>query len=388
MNKVITLLTVIQLLCACQTNTTEQETQTPPTPESATQAHPTADAYLSKSPIAITSTVSSRSAGGPHDFYSEGDYWWPDPENPNGAYIRRDGKTNPDNFVAHRHAMVDLSKAVSALVAAYKDTGDRKYATKAMQYLRTWFLDPQTSMTPHLLYAQAISGKVTGRGIGIIDTIHLIEVAKAIEVLRHLGYLAGEELVGLTGWFDQYLTWMTTHEYGLDEQMHGNNHSTWYAAQVAAFAALTGRETEMELARQRFKALLPAQMNEEGGFIDELKRTKPYIYELFHLEGYAILAEIASSPTDNLWAYTENGRSLKKGWDFMLPYLEDKASWPYPPDVQNFDEVPLQTVGLLLAARAYDSKRMMKVWSSLSPEQNSPEIERNFPVRRTGLWVD
>jgi hypothetical protein len=257
-----------------------------------------------------------------------------------------------------------------------------------MAYLRTWFTDPETSMTPHLLYAQAISGKVTGRGIGIIDTIHLIEVAKAIQVLRELGYLGGEELAAVTSWFDQYLTWMTTHAYGLDEQMHGNNHSTWYAAQVAAFAALTGREAEMELARQRFKALLPAQMNEDGGFIDELKRTKPYIYELFHLEGYAVLAELASSPTDDLWTYTENGRSLKRGWEFMLPYLEDKATWPYPPDVQNFDEVPLQTVGLLLAAKAYDSERMMKVWSSLSPEQNSPEIERNFPVRRAGLWVE
>jgi hypothetical protein len=352
-----------------------------------TQSHP-ADAWLEQQPIPITAEVSPRSAGGAHDFYSEGDYWWPDPDNPDGPYVRRDGNTNPDNFVAHRHAMVDLSKAVSALVAAYQETGDQKYADHAMKYLRTWFSDPATSMTPHLLYAQAISGKVTGRGIGIIDTIHLIEVAKAIQVLRDLGYLKGGELATIIGWFDEYLTWMTTHQYGLDEQMHGNNHSTWYAAQVASFAALTGRETEMALARQRFKALLPVQMNEEGGFIDELKRTKPYIYELFHLEGYSVLAELASTPEDNLWEFSENSRSLKKGWAFMVPYIEDKASWPYPPDVQNFDEVPLQTVGLLLAAKAYNDDRMMKVWKGLKPDQNSPEIERNFPVRRPGLWVE
>lgn len=352
-----------------------------------TPTHP-ADVWLKQEPIPITAAVSPRSAGGPRDFYSEGDYWWPDPDNPDGPYIRRDGKTNPDNFVAHRHAMVDLSKAVSALVAAYQETGDRKYADHAMKYLRTWFVDPITSMTPHLLYAQAISGKVTGRGIGIIDTVHLIEVAKAIQVLRDLGYLKGAELATLTGWFDDYLTWMTTHQYGLDEQLHGNNHSTWYAAQVAAFAALTGREAEMELARRRFKALLPAQMNEAGGFTDELTRTKPYIYELFHLEGYSILAELASSPDDNLWEFSEGNGSLKKGWEFMLPYIEDKSSWPYPPDVQNFDEVPLQTVGLLLAAKAYDSERMLKIWKSLDPSQRSPEIERNFPVRRPGLWTD
>ena len=39
-------------------------------------------------------------------------------------------------------------------------------------------------MNPSLRYAQAIHGIATGRGTGIIDTIHLVEVARAIELLR------------------------------------------------------------------------------------------------------------------------------------------------------------------------------------------------------------
>ena len=66
--------------------------------------------------------LSPRSAGGKHDFFSEGDYWWPDPTNPNGPYIQRDGMTNPDNFVEHRRAMIRLSLVVPALAAAYKLT--------------------------------------------------------------------------------------------------------------------------------------------------------------------------------------------------------------------------------------------------------------------------
>ena len=388
MKRVLTLITVILMCYGCQTSTAEKETRDILEQAATEEPHPIADAYLTQSPIAITSASSDRSAGGPRDFYSEGDYWWPDPENPGGPYIRRDGMSNPDNFVAHRHAMVDLSKAVSALVAAYLDTGEEKYADHAMAYLRTWFTDSETSMTPHLLYAQAISGKVTGRGIGIIDTIHLVEVARAIKRLRDAGYLRGEDLAGITGWFDDYLTWMTTHPYGLKEQVHGNNHSTWYATQVAAFAELTGRAEEMELARQRFKALLPEQMDENGGFTDELKRTKPYAYTLFHLEGYALLADIASTPEDNLWAFQENGRSLAKGWAFLLPYLEDKSQWPYTQDIEHFDEVPLQTVGMLLAAKALDNERLMTVWETLDPEQKSAEMERNFAVRRPGLWVE
>src|SRR5712692_2079341 len=64
--------------------------------------------YLDQSPITVTATSSPRSAGGPHDYFSEGDYWWPDPSNPTGPYIQRDGMTNPDNFVAHRLALIRL----------------------------------------------------------------------------------------------------------------------------------------------------------------------------------------------------------------------------------------------------------------------------------------
>src|ERR1051326_4351536 len=138
-----------------------------------------ANQYLFEKPITITAASSSRSAGGLHDFFSEGDYWWPDPANPNGPYIQRDGMTNPENFVEHRRALIRLSVQVPALVAAWKLTKDKRYATKAVDHLRAWFIDERTRMNPNLQYAQAIHGITTGRGIGIIDTIHLVEVARA-----------------------------------------------------------------------------------------------------------------------------------------------------------------------------------------------------------------
>src|ERR1044071_7205212 len=65
--------------------------------------------YLSEKPITITAASSPRSAGGLHDFFSEADYWWPDPKDPNGPYIQRDGMSNADNFVEHRRALMRLS---------------------------------------------------------------------------------------------------------------------------------------------------------------------------------------------------------------------------------------------------------------------------------------
>jgi len=346
----------------------------------------TADTYLEQAPIPITTAHSPRSTGGIHDFYSEGDYWWPNPNDPNGPYIRRDGQSNPDNFVAHRQAMRNLNHWVSALVAAYKVSGEEKYAAHALAHLQAFFLDSATRMNPSLLYAQAIKGRVTGRGIGIIDTIHLIEVARAIEILAALEYLPSTDLLGLKKWFNDYANWMNTHPYGLDEKDHGNNHSTWWAAQIAAFAHLAGREDLLEVARQQFKKLLHAQMATDGSFPEELERTKPYNYSLFNLEGYAALCELASTSEDNLWTYEGKTGSIRKAWAFMLPYVVDQSNWPYPPDVQHFDELPIQTTGLLLTARAYQDAKMYRVWQKLNPTRKSEEINRTYPLCQPVLW--
>src|SRR5690242_17577017 len=103
--------------------------------------------------ITITSFSCPRSAGGKHDFYSEGDYWWPDPKNPGGPYIQRDGETNPDNFVADRHAMIRFSIIVGDLAAAYVVTHDPRYAKEALQHIDGWFVDTATRMNPDLQYA-------------------------------------------------------------------------------------------------------------------------------------------------------------------------------------------------------------------------------------------
>lgn len=53
-----------------------------------------ADKTLDEKPITITAFKCDRSSGKIHDFYSEGDYWWPDPENPDGPYIQQIGRAH------------------------------------------------------------------------------------------------------------------------------------------------------------------------------------------------------------------------------------------------------------------------------------------------------
>jgi hypothetical protein len=191
-----------------------------------------ADACLTDAPVTVTAAHSPRSAGGLHDFFSEGDYWWPDPKNPDGPYIQKDGMTNPDNFVAHRQALMGMSVKVANLTAAYQLTHDPKYADAAIKHLRAWFVDDATKMNPNLEYAQAIHGKFKGRGIGIIDTIHLIEPARCVTLLEKSGALHGNDLAAVKKWFADYIQWLTTSKNGQEEMNAKNNHGTCFSPTI------------------------------------------------------------------------------------------------------------------------------------------------------------
>jgi len=350
-----------------------------------------ANEYLTAAPITITASSSPRSKGGKHDYFSEGDYWWPDPKNPNGPYIRRDGFSDPQNFNDHREALIRLSLIVPALTAAWLITEDKRYAAHAVLHLRAWFIDPETMMNPNLEYAQAIWGVSPGRGTGIIDTLHLVEVSRAARHLEKAQAMTPAEALGVRNWFAAYLVWMRDSKNGKEEEAAKNNHGTCWAAQAAAFAAYTGNEEALALCRERFRELLPAQMAANGSFPLELARTKPYSYSLFDLDALAIVCLIASaagSSQDNLWEFAlPNGDRFKKAVDFMFPYIEDKSKWPYAKDVEYFDDLPNRQPSLLFAGLAYREPKYIALWRRLNPDPKTAEIIRNFPVRQPVLWV-
>ena len=347
-----------------------------------------ADKYLKEEPITITAATSSRSAGGVHDFFSEGDYWWPDPQNPDGPYIQRDGMTNPDNFVAHRRYLMRLSVQVPALVAAWKLTKDPRYARHAVKHLHAWFVAADTRMNPNLQYAQAIHGRFTGRGIGIIDTIHLVEVARAIEVLESSSSVTAAEFQPIKKWFSDYLTWMTTSKNGSDERDAKNNHGTCWVMQVAAFAHLVGNQEWLASCRERFKTVLvPNQIAMNGSFPEELRRTKPYGYSLFNLDALATICQILSTPQDNLWQFIlPDGRGMKKALSYMTPYIKDKKSWPLKPDLMYDAEWPMRHCSLLFGGRALDQADYVELWKTLPADSSVDEVIRNFFIRQPVLW--
>ncbi len=355
-----------------------------------------ANEYLTAPPITITASSSPRSKGGKHDYFSEADYWWPDPKNPGGPYIERDGFSDPTNFNDHRLALIRLSLIVPALTAAWIVTQDKRYSTSAAAHLRAWFLTPETRMNPSLDYAQAVWGHSTGRSYGIIDTLHLVEVTRAAQHLETAQAMTPVEFAGVREWFTEYLLWMRASPNGQEEEAAKNNHGTCWTAQAAAFARYIGNENAMQMCRAQFRDhLLPNQMAPDGSFPLELKRSKPYNYSLFNLDMMTMVCVIASGAgalpsgaTNDLWHFAlPDGSIYKKAVDFMFPFIEDKSKWPYPHDVEYFDDLPNRQPSLLFAGLVYHEAKYIALWRKLPADPKTPEIVRNFPIRQPVLWL-
>jgi hypothetical protein len=349
---------------------------------------PQAAALLAAAPRTIAAIPAPRSPAGPQDYYSEGDYWWPDPANPGGAYIRRDGRSNPGKFDGHRDALIAFGRTVPALAALWDLTGEARFAEGAVRHLAAWFVDPATRMNPNLDHAQAIIGVNSGRAIGVIDTLQIVEVARAAALFARKdapGYAAIR--AGVEGWFTAYLGWLTTSPFGTAERDEKNNHGACWLLQAAAFAALLGRKDILAGARTRLQTvIIPTQITPDGRQPLELARTKPYAYALFNLDVLAASAWLLGGSELIDWK-TPDGRSIGGAIAWMAPYIADKSRWPLAPDIEYWNGFPVRQPSLLFGGLARNRADWLRLWQRLDPDPVVGEVVRNFPVRQPLLWL-
>jgi len=349
-----------------------------------------AKGYLVEEPLTVTVAHSERSAGGLHDYFSEGDYWWPDSKNPGGPYIRRDGFSNPANFDKHREVLMRLSVIAPTLAAAWRLTKDKRYSEHFVKHLRAWFVDPPTKMNPNLQYAQAITGVTPGRGIGVIDTLQLVEVVRAARLLEVEKGISASDADAVRVWFAEYVTWMSTSKNGTDEEHEKNNHGTCWILQMAEFSQFAKRADLTALCVDRFKTIIvPDQIAKDGSLPLELARTKPYSYSLFDTDVLSGICQSLSTASDNLWEFKgPNGKGVGDAVAFLFPYIADKSKWPFTKDVEHFDVMPSRRPSLLFAGEALGRSEYVAVWQRLDANTTDPELVRNLPIRQPLLWVD
>ncbi|GAB2510872.1 alginate lyase family protein [Microbulbifer agarilyticus] len=329
----------------------------------------------------VTDKKSVADSNDPHDYYSLGPYWWPNPNIEDGLpYIRRDGERNPEinTQAGDNRRLVALSRDVTTLALAFHFTDEQRYASKARQLLRAWFIDQDTRMHPNFQHAQAIPGISTGRGIGIIEARFLIPIMDATTLLG--AQLSTEEHRQIRQWYTEFNHWLRTSDNGFEEDNWHNNHGTWFDAQVVAYALFT---SDLTTAQRRLRI---TQMRRIGGQFDrhgnqhaELERTRPWHYANFNLEAYNLLGRLGENAGVDIWNYSVDGHALRQGYVLIAETVLAPETWPYK-EKYGFD--PLSAASTLYTAqRVYDDTLFTEAWQSLHQNHALPFDPRLTPVR-------
>ncbi|MEM6334134.1 MAG: alginate lyase family protein [Planctomycetota bacterium] len=290
-----------------------------------------AEEALDKPVTTVVNKPKAPSSGDMRDYVSLSPYWWPNPDTDDGLpYVRRDGEVNPERDLYDLPALDTMTTSVRDLALAAFYLGDQRYAENAAERLRVWFLNEDTRMNPRMLYGQFVPGVSEGRKFGIIETNRFRWTPDAAAIVHEAGALTDEELDGVKAWFDAYKTWLLTSEFGTGELAGKNNHGTWCAAQIALYASFSGDEATVVAMCEGVKERIAYQYAPDGSQHEELRRTRALEYSDFNNRAMLELAHMGSAVGVDLWSFeTAGGRSIRKGIDFLTPYMVDIDSWTY-----------------------------------------------------------
>ena len=259
-----------------------------------------ADAALGRKPGSVVQKTEVGPSGNPHDYFHPAPYWWPDPETEHGLpYIWRDGERLPGTVMyeadSDRYDRTRLQRMFDDTLAcglAWAAFGETRYRDHASLLVETWFLNPDTAMTPHLRFAQVRRGHDGDQGnrTGVLE---MKDIAYLLDVVRLLD--DGDLSARLSDWLRRYLDWLLTSAQGESEARAENSHGSYYDLQVAAIAAFLGDTDTLMDRYVASVARLGGHFADDGSQPHELVRSQTRHYTAFNLHGWQAIAVLYRS---------------------------------------------------------------------------------------------
>ena len=287
-----------------------------------------ADEIVGQKPVAVTDKTKCLS-GDIHNYESLATYYWPDPDNPGGPYIPKDGYTNPETKQYDFQRLLQLNENCTYLSKAFFLTGDTKYHDWLCHQLDTWFLSRETRMNADMEYSQFIPGRNKNKGMpgGVLDAYRLVDVMESVLLADQMKSIGRSRRKALRRWFNALGGWMVSSPNGQKASQMANNHAIAYNGTLLEIALFTGNKTLRDGAIQRFVQNVESQIDEDGKMPRELSRTKAFTYSIFNLSHIAEVCSMIRNSGQDLPVSTVN--RIRKSARYLSSFVGKKETFPY-----------------------------------------------------------
>jgi len=299
-----------------------------------------AERYLKEGPWSVTTDRPKGTDPDPHAYYSEAPFYWPDPANPGGPFVRRNGQDNPSRFTANRMALESACDAVFTLGTAAYLLDDARYAQHAARIVQAWFIAPKTRMDPSMEYAGVVPGAKPGEplglGGGVSEGRPLIRAIQGMEFLGQSGEWDPRDAAATHKWFEEYLRWLTPAAPAVAGGRRSPDNSTWRTALEAAAASFAGDAASRQAAFDAYRArTLPRLPRAGGSAPPPAPGSAPQMASQVQepalaasLEARATLCRIAQVQGVDLWSlHARGGATIAGSIDALNAGLMDPKRW-------------------------------------------------------------
>ena len=214
---------------------------------------------------------------------------------------------------------------------AYAFTGDDRYASKAVDLLYHWAVNPSTRMVPS---TENFSPHRAGSSSKKQNSIELYIALP--QMFYGASLVAGHRRWTQkgSGAENAFKTWSQTLLNHADRYYGGykaNNIYAWWLATRASVAAFLGDRARLNSAFDDWKENAIEQIDRQGKMERELDRTDALGYSLYAMKALTITASIAANHGVDLYGYRDGkgGSALKRALDYHAPYVINPKVWPH-----------------------------------------------------------
>ena len=288
---------------------------------------------IQQAPLSVTQKKISMS-GDKHNYESLGCYFWPDPDNPTGPYIAKDGLINPEYKEYDYPTLMEMHKrCINVAKAFYLMPNEMKYYEWFCRQIDAWFINEDTRMYPNFDYCQFCKNKNGNRGnaCGLIDSRLLTDINESVRTVNGIRPIGKARLKAYKKWMSDFGIWMTKSENGKMASTFTNNQGIVYDTTLSDIYILNGKMKKARKVLERCGARIEQQIDGEGRQPEELVRSRAYYYSIYNLSHIIDFISLANSINIELPRVTTKA---KHATEYLLKFVGNRNSFPY----QEIDE--------------------------------------------------